>query len=56
MTSSIPEDRKAALIATVPLGRIAAAEEMAAAVAFLASAEAGYVTGNVVNVDGGISM
>ena len=56
MTASIPEDRKAALIATVPLGRVAAAEEMAAAVAFLASAEAGYVTGNVVNVDGGISM
>jgi 3-oxoacyl-[acyl-carrier protein] reductase len=56
MTASIPEDRKAALIATVPLGRIAAPEEMAAAVAFLASAEAGYVTGTVVNVDGGISM
>jgi 3-oxoacyl-[acyl-carrier protein] reductase len=56
MTASIPEDRKAALVASVPLGRVAAAEEMAAAVAFLASAEAGYVTGNVVNVDGGISM
>jgi 3-oxoacyl-[acyl-carrier protein] reductase len=56
MTASIPEDRKAALLASVPLGRVAAAEEMAAAVAFLASSEAGYVTGNVVNVDGGISM
>ena len=39
----------------VPLGRVAAAEEMAAVVAFLASAEAGYVTGNVVNVDGGVT-
>jgi 3-oxoacyl-[acyl-carrier protein] reductase len=56
MTASIPEDRKAALVASVPMGRIAAAEEMAAAVAFLASAEAGYVTGTVINVDGGISM
>jgi 3-oxoacyl-[acyl-carrier protein] reductase len=56
MTASIPEDRKAALVASVPMGRVAAAEEMAAAVAFLASAEAGYVTGTVINVDGGISM
>ena len=56
MTASIPEDRKAALVASVPMGRVAAAEEIAAAVAFLASAEAGYVTGTVINADGGISM
>jgi 3-oxoacyl-[acyl-carrier protein] reductase len=43
-------------VASVPMGRVAAAEEIAAAVAFLASAEAGYVTGTVINADGGISM
>jgi len=56
MTASIPDDKKAALVATVPLGRVAEASEMAAAVAFLASAEAGYVTGTVIHADGGISM
>jgi NAD(P)-dependent dehydrogenase (short-subunit alcohol dehydrogenase family) len=43
-------------LALTPLGRIAEPEEIAAAVAFLPSAEAGYITGVVLPVDGGISM
>jgi 3-oxoacyl-[acyl-carrier protein] reductase len=56
MTAALPEDRKAAILASVPLGRLASAEEVAAAVAFLASAEAGYITGAVIPVDGGLGM
>ncbi len=56
MTAVLPEDRKAAILATVPLGRIASAGEVAAAVAFLASADAGYITGAVIPVDGGLGM
>ena len=56
MTAVLPEDRKAAILATVPLGRIASADEIAAAVAFLASEDAGYITGAVIPVDGGLGM
>jgi 3-oxoacyl-[acyl-carrier protein] reductase len=56
MTAALPEDRKAAILASVPLGRLASAAEVAAAVAFLASAEAGYITGAVIPVDGGLGM
>lgn len=56
MIASIPAEKRAELEATIPLGRFAAPEEMSAAVCFLASEEAGYITGTVVPVDGGISM
>ncbi|MDG3010179.1 SDR family oxidoreductase [Rhodococcus sp. D2-41] len=56
MIASIPDDKRAELTAQIPLGRFADPREMAAAVAFLASADAGYITGVVVPVDGGISI
>jgi 3-oxoacyl-[acyl-carrier protein] reductase len=56
MTASLPEDRKAAILAAVPLARFASADEVAAAVAFLAGQDAAYITGAVIPVDGGLGM
>ena len=56
MTAALPEDRKTAILASVPLGRLASADEVAATVAFLASADAGYITGAIIPVDGGLGM
>lgn len=56
MTAVLPEARQAEILAAVPLGRMATADEVAAAVRWLASDEAGYVTGAVVLVDGGLGM
>lgn len=56
MIASIPEDRREAVTAEIPLKRFAQPAEMAAAIAFLASEEAGYITGTVLSVDGGLSM
>jgi 3-oxoacyl-[acyl-carrier protein] reductase len=56
MTAAMPEQAREATLARVPLGRMASAEEVAAAVAFLASDEAGYITGAVIPVDGGLGM
>ena len=56
MIASIPPDKFAELEAAIPLGRFGEPAEMCDAVAFLASQEAGYITGVVLPVDGGISM
>ncbi|GLY99385.1 SDR family NAD(P)-dependent oxidoreductase [Actinoplanes sp. NBRC 103695] len=56
MISSVPPGKLAELTAAIPMGRFAEASEMAAAVAFLASDEAAYITGVVLPVDGGISL
>jgi NAD(P)-dependent dehydrogenase (short-subunit alcohol dehydrogenase family) len=49
------EESKAALASSVPMGRLGLSEEVASGIVFLASAEASYITGHVLNVDGGHS-
>jgi 3-oxoacyl-[acyl-carrier protein] reductase len=56
LTSSLPEALQAQLIERTPLGRFGTTEEIASAVAFLASDEASYITGQVLAVDGGLVM
>jgi len=56
MTDALAEPQRQALLAQIPLARLGSAEEVAYAVAFLASAEAGYITGTEMHVNGGMLM
>jgi 3-oxoacyl-[acyl-carrier protein] reductase len=56
MTDSLPDGQKDALNARIPMGRMGEGEDVGAAVAYLASAEAGYMTGQTLHVNGGMAM
>ena len=56
MTDALTDDQKANLLGNVPAGRLGEAREIAAAVAYLASDEAGYMTGATLHINGGMAM
>ncbi|MFZ5720132.1 MAG: 3-oxoacyl-[acyl-carrier-protein] reductase [Pseudomonadota bacterium] len=56
MTDALNEQQKAQILAKIPAGRLGAGPEVAAACAYLASEEAGYVTGQTLHVNGGMAM
>ncbi len=56
MTAVLTEEQKAAMTSHIPLGRVGTDADVAAAVAFLASEEAGYITGHTLDVNGGMYM
>jgi 3-oxoacyl-[acyl-carrier protein] reductase len=56
MTKVLPEEQQAALKTQIPLGRLGSPEDIAHAVAFLASPQAGYITGTTLHVNGGMYM
>jgi 3-oxoacyl-[acyl-carrier protein] reductase len=56
MTEALGDEQKQKLLGGIPLGRMGTGEEIAAAVVYLASSEAGYVTGETLHVNGGMAM
>jgi len=56
MTEILPETQKEAILATIPVKRLGQAEEIAGTVAFLASSDAKYITGQTIHVNGGMNM
>ena len=56
MTARLDEAQQADILASIPMGRMGELDELAAAICFLASEEAGYITGHVLNVSGGLYM
>ncbi|MEY3071496.1 MAG: 3-oxoacyl-[acyl-carrier-protein] reductase [Actinomycetota bacterium] len=56
MLAALSEDRREALTTAVPLGRLASPDEIAGTITFLASADAAFITGAIIPVDGGLGM
>jgi 3-oxoacyl-[acyl-carrier protein] reductase len=56
MTAVLSDEFKQTAVKQIPLGRVGSSEDVAAAVAFLASDDASYITGHVLNVNGGMLM
>lgn len=56
MTDALSEDQRARMLAQIPAGRLGTVDDVAAAVVYLASREAGYVTGHTLHVNGGMAM
>lgn len=56
MTDALNDAQKQALLAQIPLGRLGSADDVAEAVVFLASSAAAYITGQVIEVNGGMRM
>jgi 3-oxoacyl-[acyl-carrier protein] reductase len=56
MTDVLPDAQKSALLQRIPAGDLGTGEDIAAAVVYLASREAGYVTGQTLHVNGGMAM
>ena len=56
MTAALPEAQQQALLGQIPLGHLGKPDDIAHAVAYLASAKAGYVTGQEIHVNGGMYM
>jgi 3-oxoacyl-[acyl-carrier protein] reductase len=56
MTAELPKEKKAEYLKAIPLGRMATSEDIAGVVRWVASDEAGYITGAVIPVDGGLGM
>jgi len=56
MTDKLTDDQKSAILTQIPSGRMGTPQEIAAAVLYLSSAEAGFVTGTTLHVNGGMAM
>ena len=56
MTADLDDAQKTGILGSIPMGRMGELEEIAAAISFLAGEEAGYITGHVLNVSGGLYM
>jgi 3-oxoacyl-[acyl-carrier protein] reductase len=56
MTAALTQEQRDKMLDAVPLARMASTQEVASVVAFLASQDAGYITGAVIPVDGGLGM
>lgn len=56
MTQALNEKQRESILADVPMGRLGSGDDVAAAVAYLASTEAGYVTGQTLHINGGMTM
>ena len=56
MTDALDDKQRAAILAQVPIGRLGAGSDIGAAVTYLASQEAGYITGQTLHVNGGMAM